>query len=290
MCYFINMRHMFTVGRILFFGYFVLFTSTTMAMNTEINFPREYVYLSNTVRNMVEDADPSDLIKITLPATQETIDTVFNLFSLYHDPQKGQDALRNEIKTYSLEKLVNIANLLQHLHALDDIMNIIINKIFMILNDKLTQSFDSLKTYIYENNGNIIVPYYEPLRQLNSDLEATIKKTVFSAKNILPWRVEDIQKIIGQQNSSEKYGQEIGQFQAGTEKLASFLDRNVTVPILEFIEKNQKKRLEDILSHNAALAVQNKNDTSLARGIATFAAASFAMLQKLYHYITYKRQ
>ena len=270
----INMRNtLFFLG-----GMFLVHGLVAMEIETIVDFPTQYIPLCKTLENMVQDTSDSGTLKIPLPASPQTINDVFAIFDAYN-PDGDQTKIRNKLKNYSLSKLVDVANLLQHLDASDSIMEMVMDRIAAVLNDMFTQLFSSLHDYISGHNKNIVLPYYEPLRKLNSDIEKIVKKSV-KIKDILLWQIKDIWGIMGMHNSDQMSIKEKQLFEEGTETIVSFLDRNIVTRVLKFIEDDQKKKH---IAHDDTL-IKSPDSQSLSNGMAALFAAGIAKLRELYNY------
>lgn len=243
--------------------------TTTEEIATTVNFPAQYIALSNTMKTMATDISP-DVVEVALPASQDTINDVFTIFKSYRS-QGSYDEIRDMLRVYSLERLVSAVNLLQHLEVADTIMDIVMDQIAVVLNEMLEQLSRSLSLYKYEENKNIIIPYYEPLRKLNPDVEKIIKAS-FKIKNILQIQLHEIWKIIGMPNALQK---------DMNETIASFLDKNVMALIFRFIEQDQMAKQKVQMGSST----HNSSDNNLSSATALKAAA-LDMLWKLYHYMT----
>lgn len=274
-------RNMDATNKLLFFVSMSLIHHL-VAMETKVNFPIEYIKFSKMVKNKTADTQ-GDIAEITLPASQETINDVLAIFKSYNS-EGDQTKIRDQVKNYSLSKLVMVTNLLQHLDVSDDIMEIVMNQIAAELNNKLRQLLSSLNDYVYGQNKNIVLPYYEPLRKLNPDVEKTIKEKSFKIKTILQLQVQDIWARIGVQNSEQKSKQERDLFQQGTETIASFLERNVSIPVIQFIVKHiEAIDNKDEIPHDKISAAHTIKK-SVGSRFTAFVTAAMTRLRAFYNY------
>jgi len=277
-------RYIYAQRKQLFFLCALLGNQLMISMDTKnVVFPKDFLELSKMAKSMVGDIGESAEIMIPLPASKKTINDVFSIFALHNGEDVRQSAIRKEIEWYPLDRLVYIANLLQHLDVPDGIMEAVMDQIAHILGNILDSSLKSL----YQPSQNVIIPSYEALRDLNRDVERMIKKN-FQIQQVLQWRIDALWKFFGRGD----FNQQIEQFKQGDETIASFLDRNVMHVMKQFID--QKK--QEVFSNNSPSNNQRKdnstpqnNNEKIALG-AIIAAATIAGLWKLYNYISQEKQ